>query len=38
MGGRDLPDMYTRAPGHTAPEGKCRHIRQIPTAHDTYVM
>ena len=30
MGRRDLPDMYARAQ-----EGKCGHIRQIPTAHVT---
>ena len=29
---RDLPVMYTQA------EGECGYIRQIPTAHDTYVM
>ena len=38
MGRRDLPDMYARARGRAAPEGECRHIRQIPTAHVTYVM
>ena len=38
MGWRDLPDMYARAIGRAAPEGECRHIRQIPTTHVTYVM
>ena len=23
-----LPDMYARAQGHTAPEGKCGYIRE----------
>ena len=38
MGRSDFPDMYARARGRTAPEGECRHIRQITTAHVTYVM
>ena len=38
MGRSDLPDMYARARGRAAPEGECRHIRQITTAHVTYVM
>ena len=38
MSRSDLPDMYARAQGRTTPEGKCRHIRQIMTAHVTYVM
>ena len=38
MGRRDLPDMYARARRRAAPEGECGHIRQIPTAHVTYVM
>ena len=29
----DLPDMYAQTLGHTAPKCKCRHIRQITTAH-----
>ena len=32
MGKSDLPDMYA------APECECGHIRQITTAHVTYVM
>ena len=38
MGSSDLPDMYAQARGHSAPEGECGHIRQITTAHVTYVM
>ena len=38
MGRGDLPDMYARARGRAAPEGECGHIRQITTAHVTYVM
>ena len=38
MGRSYLPDMYTRARGRTAPEGECRHIRQVMTAHVTYVI
>ena len=38
MGKSDLPDMYARARGRAAPEGECGHIRQITTAHVTYVM
>ena len=38
MGRSDLPDMYARARGRAAPEGECGHIRQITTAHVTYVM
>ena len=33
-----MPDMYAQAQGHPAPEGECGHIRQIMTAHVTYVM
>ena len=33
----DLPDMYTQAQGRAVPEGECGHIRQIMTAHVTYV-
>ena len=36
MGRSDLPDMYTQARGRAVPE--CGHIRQITTAHVTYVM
>ena len=28
---RDLPDIYARARGRTAPEGECVYIRQIPS-------
>ena len=38
MGRSDLPDMYARARGRAAPECECGHIRQITTAHVTYVM
>ena len=38
MSRSDLPDMYTRARGRAAPSGECGHIRQITTAHVTYVM
>ena len=38
MGKSDLPDMYAQARGRAAPEGECGHIRQITTAHVTYVM
>ena len=38
MGRSDLPDMYAQAQGHAVPEGECEHIRQIMTAHVTYVM
>ena len=38
MGKSNLPDMYARARGRAAPEGECGHIRQIMTAHVTYVM
>ena len=38
MGKKDLPDMYAQAWGRTVPEDKFGHIRQIPTAHVTYVM
>ena len=38
MGEGDLPDMYARARGRAASEGGCGHIRQITTAHITYVM
>ena len=37
MGRSDLPDMYARAREHAAPEGESGHIRQITTAHVTYV-
>ena len=30
---RDLPDIYARALGRTAPEGECVYIRQILTDH-----
>ena len=33
-----MPNMYTQAQGRTAPESKCGHIRQMPTARVTYVM
>ena len=38
MGRSNLPDMYTQARGHAAPENGCGHIRQITTAYVTYVM
>ena len=34
----NLPDMYAQAQEHVAPEGECRHIRQIPTAYVAYIM
>ena len=33
----DLTDMYARAQERAAPEGECRRIRQIMTAHVAYV-
>ena len=38
MGRSDLPDMYAQVRGCAALEGECGHIRQITTAHVTYVM
>ena len=38
IGRRNLPDMCTQARGRAAPKGKCGHIRQVLTAHVTYVM
>ena len=38
MGRSDLPDMYALALGHCVPSGLCGHIRQITSAHVTYVM
>ena len=38
MGRRDLPHMYAQAQGHAAPKVEWQHIRQIPTAHITYIM
>ena len=38
MGRGDLPDMYTWAQGGgCSAQGECGHIRQITTAHVTYV-
>ena len=38
MGTRDLPDMFKLVFGRAALECSCVHIRQITTAHVTYVM
>ena len=38
MGKGDLPDMYAQAQECAVPEGECLHIKQITTAHVTYVM